>query len=524
MDKLKEQIGRMFVVGLYGTSISPEIIDLIHNYRVGNIILFSRNISTPAELKKLTADLQHEAVLAGYHDPLLITLDQENGIVKRLDQGFSHLPGAMAIGATDNPQNAFDVYRASAEELKQVGVNWNLAPVADVNNNPLNPVIGVRSFGENPQQVSAYVEQAVAGIQTENVMATLKHFPGHGDTQVDSHLDLPVIDKSLADLAPLELIPFERGIAAGVDCVMLAHLDLPQIAENGLPASLSQNVVNILRKQLHFEGVIATDDLEMKAIADRVGTLQAGLLAAENGCDFIMISHSHQLQRETMTALYEKATQDKSLAQKIQQAAQRIVIMAKKYNGPTTTVDFSDLVAKHQKFATKIYDQSLCANHNVFPTPVKKGDAIVIVSFSDEVMTGVEDRNNSRTDLAELFLEQGVDVKEFVFSKEENPASALAQLEQIPQNRPIIFVTRSIKQRQELPIKLITALVKETRPVTVVAVRNPYDENFIPNTTNFIATFEPTVEALQIAVSYMLGHTHANGHYPVTLAKGQAVE
>ncbi len=253
--ELERKIGQLFVVGFDGTTVNPKIKKLIHDYHVGSIILFSRNIGEPEEVLQLTSDLQKEAKKAGYEKPLLICLDQENGVVSRIHKGLTTFPGSMALGATDNPQYAYKIGLATGKELKALGINWNLAPVLDVNNNPDNPVIGVRSFSENAEKVAAFGEAMMKGLQDAGVMTSLKHFPGHGDTNVDSHLDLPVISHEMERLENIELVPFKACIEAGADSVMAAHVYFPAIEpEEDIPATLSKRVyVDLLRKSLDLQ-------------------------------------------------------------------------------------------------------------------------------------------------------------------------------------------------------------------------------------------------------------------------------
>ncbi len=519
MSNLKEEIGRLFVVGFYGVTISEEIKKMIHDYRVGNIILFSRNIGTIEEIKQLTADLQNEAKLAGYTTPLLITLDQENGVVKRIEEGVSHLPGAMTIGSTEDINNAFDVYRASAKELKALGINWNLAPVADVNNNPMNPVIGVRSFGENPRRVAEFVSEAVRGMQEENVMATLKHFPGHGDTHVDSHKDLPVIHKTLEELSQMELIPFEEGIKAGADCVMLAHIDLPEITEDHLPASLSKNVMDILRKKLNFSGVITTDDLGMKAISERIGEVEATVIAVKNGCDLIMLSHSHEMQRKALETLYKRAMEDKELEKMIHASYKRVIEMGIRYNQQYQEIDFSALTKANQKMGNEIYRKSLVEIPYGSIKKLSSEDHISIVDFSLDAATGVEDRSHDYNHLADKLAKENISVNNLSFSTEEKLDTVMTKISTLDQKYPIIVMTKSLRSGKDLPAKIVQRLTSENYTVIVLALRNPYDYDFVPEKTSFLATFEPTPEALDVVVDFLLGKEQVLGKCPVTLEK-----
>src|SRR5437868_6476316 len=202
---LEEQIGQVLMVGFAGDTPSQEIIDLIQQYHIGNIILFSRNVRDAQQVRELTQHLQRSAKEAGQPYPLLIAIDQENGIVQRLGETVTVFPGNMALGAIGSEQIAYEVALATGRELKALGINMNLAPVVDVNNNPANPVIGVRSFGEDPQMVARLSVAMVKGYRAAGVITSLKHFPGHGDTAVDSHLALPIIPYALERLETVEL-------------------------------------------------------------------------------------------------------------------------------------------------------------------------------------------------------------------------------------------------------------------------------------------------------------------------------
>ena len=207
-----ENIGQTLMIGFYGRTIPREVIDLIQHEHIGGIILFSRNIGNAQEVRALTHELQRIAKDGGHRYPLLIAIDQENGFVRRLKDGTTIFPGNMALGATGSTQLAYDVAHATGEELHALGINTNFAPVADVNNNAANPVIGVRSFGDNPQRVAEFVVSAMRGYRDAHIIPCLKHFPGHGDTYVDSHLALPTIPHSLERLEQVELVPFHAGI------------------------------------------------------------------------------------------------------------------------------------------------------------------------------------------------------------------------------------------------------------------------------------------------------------------------
>src|SRR6266849_3979956 len=236
---LEEQAGQVLMAGFWGSTPSQEIIDLIQHYHVGNIILFSRNVRDARQVFELTRSLQQIAREAGQRYPLFIAIDQENGIVQRLGEATTIFPGNMALGAIGTEEMAYKVASATGQELKALGINMNLAPVVDINNNPANPVIGVRSFGEDPQQVARLGAAMVKGYHAAGILSCLKHFPGHGDTAVDSHLALPMIPYTLERLAAVELLPFRSGIEAGAESVMIAHISFPALTRQAIsPATL----------------------------------------------------------------------------------------------------------------------------------------------------------------------------------------------------------------------------------------------------------------------------------------------
>ena len=330
---LEEQIGQLLMVGFPGTTPTPEIIDLIQHHAIGGVIFFSRNVQNTRQVLELTSNLQRIAKEAGHRYPLFIAIDQENGMVQRLGDevgGVTQFPGNMALGAIDSQQIAYEVAEATGRELFALGINYNLAPVVDVNNNPANPVIGVRSFGENPQRVARLAAATVQGYRSAGVITCLKHFPGHGDTATDSHLSLPTLPFDMERLERLELVPFRSGIEAGADSVMIAHIAFPALTgNNALPATLSLAIVwELLRKKLGFKKVIISDCLEMKAISETVGVGQGAVLALQAGVDVILISHQYPRQQAGLNALLT-AVQTGEIAQDVVRSAVERVMRLK---------------------------------------------------------------------------------------------------------------------------------------------------------------------------------------------------
>lgn len=293
---ISANLSQLFIVGFHGLVPDDNIKLLIQKHTIGAVILFARNVDNASQLLDLTNSLQRLAREAGHEQGLFIAIDQENGLVTRIKSPVAvQLPGAMTLAATGNVENAYRVAAATAEMLKSFGINMNYAPIADVNSEPKNPVIGVRSFSDDPEVVGRFVSAQVKGLKEGGIVACVKHFPGHGDTAVDSHRGLPVIKKTKAKLDACELIPFRRAVVEGVDAVMTAHIAMPGIVVRAsedaksyelskiLPASLNPDAIKILRQEMKFEGMIVSDCLEMDGVRITWGTERSAVMAIEVG-------------------------------------------------------------------------------------------------------------------------------------------------------------------------------------------------------------------------------------------------
>ncbi len=293
------------MIDLSSTSLTPDERELLAEGRVSGVCLFGRNVTDRAQVGDYVAQLRS---LAG--EDLIVAMDQEGGGVVRLFD-VPVPPAAMALGFADDPDLTREVAMAAARGLRAVGVNLDFAPVADVNSNPLNPVIADRSFGSEPGLVARHVAAFVTGLQAEGVGATLKHFPGHGDTDVDSHLDLPTVDGPLEELRQVELPPFAAGVRAGAAAVMSAHIVLPAI-DGERPATLSSAALSgLLRGELGFDGVIATDALDMRAISDLWPAPVAAVMSLQAGADLPLVIGQVSAHRATLDAIERAAEEGK---------------------------------------------------------------------------------------------------------------------------------------------------------------------------------------------------------------------
>lgn len=306
MDKaLLRKAGRMLVCGFDGLEAGEHAKAAARELMIGHWILFARNIAEHEQVSELNRWLNRETRDNNGATPF-ITIDQEGGIVSRLHGDLNTYPGAMALAAAGGPELSEKAARITAEHLYSMGFNVNLAPAADINSNPRNPIVGPRSFGDNAADVSRYVQASCRGYLKGGILPVVKHFPGHGDTSEDSHKSLPTLPHSSEILQERELQPFRDAIHTGVPAVMIAHLLVPNLSKLQLPASLNGEIQqNLLRRDLGFNGLIMTDCLEMKGISDYYDAGEATLKAVEAGADLCFVSHTFEEQEKAVKALYD---------------------------------------------------------------------------------------------------------------------------------------------------------------------------------------------------------------------------
>lgn len=327
------------------TEINDEIKEIIAKYHIGAVVLFGENFENEEQAKKLTNDLQKAAKDAG-NPPLIIAVDQEGGLVERFSFGRERLKDNEDIKSSEE---AFEKGTVIGKELKELGINCDFAPVVDVNSNPDNPVIGCRSFSEDPNVVAEFGTEFLNGLHSNNIMATAKHFPGHGDTNTDSHYGLPKVEKTLEEIERTELIPFQKLIERDVDLIMTAHIEFPEIEKEMvvsqkdgkkiyLPATLSRTILtDILRKKMGFNGIITTDAMDMKAISENFGPTEAANRAISAGADMICMPVTLR-EKSDVTKLDELFASIKSAVnageiseEQINDSVERIIKCKEKY-------------------------------------------------------------------------------------------------------------------------------------------------------------------------------------------------
>lgn len=548
---LEQKVGQLFMVGFDGLGVSDSAREAVEKWGVGGIILFARNYRDPEQLATLTGEFQ---ALAAKSDacarlPLFICTDQEGGAVVRLTGEATVLPGNMALGAIGDASLAYEAGKVTAAELVATGVNMDLAPVLDVNNNADNPVIGVRSFGEDPALVARLGVAFARGLQDGGVLATGKHFPGHGDTAVDSHLALPTVAHGRERLDQVELRPFREAIAAGIGAIMTAHITFPAIdPKPGRPATLSPPVLaGLLRKELGFEGLIVTDCMEMKAIADNFGPGEAVVMALEAGADCVLISHTPDVQRRSIEAALAAVRSGRLPMKRIDESVRRVLSAKARFarrqeagSALGVGVNLASVgSAAHKKVAREIALRSVTVVRNdngVLPLSVSGATVDnpgLVVEFHSGALSIAEDRIVHEGSLAEAILRasaRGADgdtgtrqvaqpaVESVLLPMEPLDADIEAVIHRAQKAAWIVVATQKADTfpGQATLVRRLAAARPDV-PLVAVALRTPYDLRSYPEVPAFLATYSFRAESLLAAAEIMLGRARATGRLPVSI-------
>lgn len=552
MSVVRSEIGQHFVVGFPEPVISTQIQKLVREYYVGHVIIFKRNIESFEQIRNLVHELQQMAKDAGHERPLLIGIDQENGLVSAFNppdgRCGTQFPGAMALAATGSTELAEQTSAASARELRAAGITWAYSPVCDVNSDPLNPVIGVRSYSDEPA-VSAKFAAAVAnGLASAGVAPCAKHFPGHGDTHVDSHLALPVIHKSKDQLSQTELPPFASLIKSGLPTVMTGHMALPEVTGSDVPCSLSRVITtDILRTELGFDGVVTTDCLEMDAISSIYGCADGAVRALEAGADIAMICHREDRQVSGIEATYAAVQTGRLSCDELQLSGRRIAALKDRFAGSwddvlaAPSLDFAALKEPNLELSRAAYDRTvaLVGDPSSF-LPLARDDRLVLITpemarINPAVDAEVPDsestlrtadgalRNTAGPSYLSLARALGPAVALHAVA---NPREPLARgvLDTVSVSTGVVFATRNAAGDDGLwQIERLKELVAVSgdKKLVVLSTCTPYDvvaaERAAPHAAR-LATFEFTKEALEAAVRAIFGETVPKARIPVRVS------
>ncbi|NRF70109.1 beta-N-acetylhexosaminidase [Aquincola sp. S2] len=484
------------MVDLPGTSLDTESATFLRRHHIRAICLFRKNLGSEDEVRRLITELRE--VLG---PEALIGMDQEGGSVVRATF-LPQAPAAMALGAADDEALAEAVGAAVARGLRSLGINWNFAPVLDVNNNPANPVIAERSFGADPERVTRLAAAWMRGSLREGVACCAKHFPGHGDTHVDSHHALPTVDKSLEELEALELIPF-RALAHGPDAapaLMTAHIVYPQI-DAAHPATLSRPVLTgLLRERIGYDGVVITDALFMKAVHERYGHARGAVMALQAGADMPLAQGSVQEQSDTVQAIEEALREGELLPQQAQRAAQRLARLAQAY--PATPRVYDEAQRAHDDaLMHRAWARGLTALGGALPPP--RGAALRVLTQASVASDGVSEAGLPAAKVRELFA--GFDNVEFITLPDLQAINATS----LPRDGRVNLLVSN--QRTRYPGTAAAA-----RPDLHLALWNPFQ--VLDIAAPALVSWGYADGALAAVRAWLEGAADAPGRAPVALA------
>lgn len=345
---IEEKVGQLAIIGLDGKSMDNNALTFIQTYHVGGFILFKDNIENAKQTLTLLNQLKQSNTDDSDSIPLWLSVDQEGGKVSRMPPEYTKMPTARQIAGKDNTDYTYAVGQSLGAELASLGFNMDFAPVLDINSNPNNPVIGDRSFGSDADTVSAHGIAMMNGIRSQGIASVAKHFPGHGDTSVDSHKNLPVVNKSLKELNGFELLPFQEAIEDDVDAIMVGHLLMTKLDKEH-PASISKAVItDLLRGQLDYDGVVITDDMTMKGLTGGRDIGDAAVDAILAGGDILLVCHEYELQKKVLDTVLDRVKDGTITSKRLDESVYRILRLKARYDlddEPISSVDISEVNA-----------------------------------------------------------------------------------------------------------------------------------------------------------------------------------
>lgn len=528
---IEEKVGQLFVVRVYGTTADttdPDAVkrnseelgvsnaaELAAAYHVGGIVYFAENVTTPSALAEFGNAVQESAGRERVAVPLLTTMDQEQGNVVRVGAPATQFPGSMALGAGRSRADAEAVARITGDELRAMGVFQNFAPDADVNSNPANPIIGVRSFSSRPALVASMVRAQVRGYQAAGIAATAKHFPGHGDTSVDSHSGLPVIDQGRKVLRTVDLRPFRAAIAAGVGSIMTAHIQVPALDPSGDPATLSKPIITgLLRNKLGFEGVVITDSLRMQGVRTKYGDDRVPVLAILAGADQLLDPPSLPT---AYAAVLSAVASDEISMTRLNRSVRRILTL-KSSLGLTSfaaaTVDASAVDSLVGPLASVAVAAAVTGRTT---TVIRDADGLIPnndIAGSRILVTGWGETATQA--LAGSLRAVGAKV-EVIETGIDPDAGAIALASTAAGSVDLVVATTYDVSVHGKQADLVKALDAAGTPLLVAAVGTPYDIARFPDVPAFVATYSYQPVALDALVRVLTGQTQATGRLPVEI-------
>jgi beta-N-acetylhexosaminidase len=533
---VEEKVGQMFMLdfrkhqGRAVTGINEDIAETIRQYKPGGIILFEENVADALQTRRLIEEFQRSSPRI----PLFMAVDQEGGAVTRMKYA-TIMPGNMALGAVGDEGLAYRVAKAVGQELAALGFNLNFAPVIDINNNPGNPIIGTRSFGDNPGLVTRLGLKFMEGLNDAGVIAAVKHFPGHGDTGVDSHMDLPTIAHDMERLESVELKPYYAMIEHQVDMIMTAHITFPAIGEEpAMPATLSPGcLTGLLRNRMGFQGVIITDALDMKAITQRYGQSQAAEMAITAGADILLMPRDidntiPHIVQQVKSGVIPAARIDASVT-RILALKQKRGILGPKKQEPAQSLHNKALKIVGSRAGARLKEKAaqravtlVCNRHQTLPFRLSSRLQIVFLAPS---VKGLEAVNSA---IRGMFPGMSARNLRITGLNYENLKSVTPEQKRaVSEGDYVILFTRTVNAKDMAPQNSSSAAYARElvayanaldKKMAAVAVRNPYDIQFIPEVKAYLAVYSDwDGGGVEAALRAIFGKANPAGRLPVAL-------
>ncbi|QKW00618.1 glycoside hydrolase family 3 protein [Streptomyces sp. NA02536] len=538
---LEEKVGQLFVMRVYGHSATdPDQADIDANlkeigvrtaaemlarYRVGGIIYFAwaHNTRDPHQIADLSNGIQKASLGLPRGLPVLVSTDQEHGNVARVGEPATLFPGAMAVGAGGSRADARTLGRIAGLELRALGIRQNYSPVADVNVNPANPVIGVRSFGSDPQSVADLVAAEVKGYESSHIASTAKHFPGHGDTVDDSHAKLPYIHHTRDQWEQLDAPPFEAAIAAGIDSIMTAHIVVPALDPSEDPATLSRPILTgILREELGYDGVVVTDSLGMEGVRTKYGDDRVPVLALKAGVDQLLNPPSLDVAWNAVL----NAVRDGELTEdRLDESILRVLRMKAKlglFKDPYVThagVDRTVGTRSHLATADRITERTttlLVNEGGLLPLSRRRTPKLLVVGADPASPSGTTGPPTGV--LADALTELGFTATALSTGTAPSAATVAKAVAAAGDADAVVVATYNVSASSSQKA-LVEQLLATGKPVVAVAVRNPYDVAHLPGVAAYLATYSWTDVELRAAARVIAGKVDPRGKLPVPVQR-----
>jgi len=499
--KLGQIAGEVILAGIDGPQLTERERDILREVGPGGYVLFSKNVVSLEGGRNLCDDLTALTEVAKGVKPF-IAADQEGGAVTTLPSEATQFPSMMSIGASRKPMNAFKIATLVATELRAIGINMDLAPVMDISNNPDNPMIGTRSFWDDANTVAQFGAKFIEGLRQGRVLSVAKHFPGHGDTDVDSRSGLPIIRHDIKRLEAVELAPFRKAVASGVDGIMVSHVALTRMDPEPTPSSLSKNVVSgLLRRRLSFPGIIIADLLAMDAMTKIFDVGEAAVAAIEAGNDMVLACERVNMAHDVHSAIVAKAKADKTFAKRLKRRAARVIATKesklRNFRKPSPSIVGCN---SHVSEVTKIVESCVALIYDDGALPISH--RLKVASFS----AVQADRLNEeiRTEL-ERSMPPGQ-----VISHEKIVAGEMLPLGKSRSTDVSLVFTRDLSKNPQV-LDQVNRVLGQARQSVVVSVNSPYDLRAIRKPSAYIATYSPDPLSIQVAVKALSGKTRLVG-------------